>query len=222
MKRPVLVTVSGMVGSGKTTAVRHILNVLRREGIEAADWRFQRLPCITLSTTPPPAKPVRKEPSVRRPPGPLRGEGYRARALTSATTFGYLVRSLAFRIYRRWPPTAAWAVSNRYFYDSFAHFDLSQGYGELYVRLFRRIVPKPDLAFLMVASPETVAERRPQYSVDYIVRVEASYRRLRALFPELIEINSDLDGRSLEQVEHAVREHLGRRTATESTVKLLK
>ena len=222
MKRPVLVTVSGMVGSGKTTVVRHILNVLRREGIEAADWRFQRLPCITLSTAPPPAKPVRKDPSVRRPLGPLRGEGYRARALTSATTFGYLVRSVAFRIYRRWPPTSSWAVSNRYFYDSFAHFDLSQGRGEMYARWFRRMVPKPDLAFLMVASPETVAERRPQYSVDYIVRVEAAYRRLRTLFPELIEINSDIDGHSLEQVEQAVREHLGRRNAPESTARQLK
>ena len=212
MKRPVLVTVSGMVGSGKTTAVRYILDLLRREGIEAADWRFQRLPCITLSATTPSRAPAgaRKQPAAPWH-GPLRGEGYRARVLTHATALGYIVRTVAFRIYRRWPATASWAVSNRYFYDSFAHFDLSQGHGRLYARIFRRVLPKPDLAFLMVASPETLAERRPQYSVDYIIRVEAAYRRLPELFPDLIEINSEMDSGALERIEGAVRRQLARR-----------
>ena len=210
MKRPLLVSVSGMVGSGKTTAVRHILDLLRGENVAVDHWRFQRLPCITLSTAPPPSPSIPREPTGRRS-GARRGEGYRARILTSATSLGYVVRTVAFRIYRRWPPTASWVVSNRYFYDSFAHFDLSQGHGRLYARILRRLVPTPDLAFLMVASPETVAERRPQYSLDYIVRVEAAYRSLRELFPELIEINSEIDGHALERIEAAVRRRLAQR-----------
>ena len=48
LKRPVLVTVSGMVGSGKSTVLRHLLRVLAGEGVAAAEWRFQQLPCFTL------------------------------------------------------------------------------------------------------------------------------------------------------------------------------
>ena len=205
MKRPVLVSVSGMVGSGKTTTVRHILDVLRREGIDPAEWRFQRLPCINLNAAR--GATVRAEPIERADRVP-RGQGYRARALTSGITLGYLARTLAFRVYRRWPPTAAWAVSNRYFYDNFAHFDLAQGHGRLYAQIVRTLLPKPDLAFLMVAPRETLAARRPQYSVDYISNVEAGYRRLPDLFPELIVIDSELGARALELVEAAVRRRL--------------
>ena len=205
MKRPVLVTVSGMVGSGKTTTVRRILDVLRGEGIDAVDWRFQRLPCINLSASRGTAG--RADPT-ERPDRVPRGQGYRARVLTSGTALGYVARTLAFRVYRRWPPTASWAVSNRYFYDSFAHFDLEQGHGELYARIVRTLLPKPDLAFLMVASPETLAARRPQYSADYISHVEAGYRRLRDLFPELIVIDSEMGAGEMERVEEAVRRRL--------------
>ena len=48
MKRPVLVTVSGMIGSGKSTVLRHLLQVLEKEGVAASEWRFQQLPCFTM------------------------------------------------------------------------------------------------------------------------------------------------------------------------------
>jgi thymidylate kinase len=201
------VTVSGMVGTGKTTTVKHILDVLRREGVDADQWRFQRLPCITLGRRS--AATMPREPTDRKDRAP-RGQGYRARVLTSGTALGYVVRTFAFRVYRRWTFSPRWVVSNRYFYDSFAHFDLSVGRGRLYARVLRRLVPKPDLAILMVASPEALAARRPQYSIDYIKRVEAAYRGLRELFPELIEVNSEMDDRALERVAIAVRRQLGR------------
>lgn len=215
MKRPVLVTVSGMVGSGKSTAVRHILEVLRQEGIAAADWRFQRLPCINPRAI---GRNAARKEAADGPDRTIRGQGYRARILTSSTALGYLARALAFRVYRRWPPTAPWAVSNRYFYDSLAHFDLSEGWGQFYARILRKLVPKPDLAFLMVAPAETLASRRPQYSAEYIIRLEAAYRVLHELFPELIVVNSDMGAQALESVEAAVRRRIavddGRRGAT--------
>lgn len=208
MKKKLFITVSGMVGTGKTTTVKHIAEVLRREGIDATQWRFQRLPCITLR----PASHGRRDRPSPRPAhdGIPRGIGYRARDLTPGVAMGYLVRTVAFRLYRRFWSPADWAISNRYFYDSFAHFDLQAASSRYYADVLRRTVPKPDLALLMVASPQTLAARRPQYSHDYISRVEAGYRNLRTLFPDLIEINSEPDHRALERVESLVRERLAR------------
>jgi thymidylate kinase len=206
MRRPVIVAVCGMVGTGKTTAVKHIEGVLRRHGIEAAQWRFQRLPCISFKRTLPPGS---KPEPFDRGDRTLRGQGYRARTLTWGTTLGYLVRSFAFRVYRRWPRPSRWVISNRYFYDSFAHFDLEAGHGPLYTRILQALLPKPDLAFLMLASPQTLAARRPQYSAEYITRVDAGYQRLRELFPDLIEISSETDAHGFERLERSILQRIG-------------
>lgn len=204
MKAPVLVTVSGMVGTGKTTAVKRILAVVERQGVEASHWRFQRLPCITLRPAPKRVAPARGP----KFDGIERGRGYRPRPLTAVRALGQVVRIIAFRIFRRWPPSRAWAVSNRYFYDSFAHYDLDLGAGRFYARVLARLVPKPDLAFLMVASPQTLAARRPQYSAEYITTLERAYRQLRQIFPHLIEVNTEADRHALERIEAIVQHRL--------------
>ena len=201
-----IVAVSGMVGTGKSTAVKHILDLLQRHGVEAVQWRFQRLPCITFTSV---ATSVSGEPS-HGPDKTPRGQGYRSRTLTLGVALGYLARAITFRVYRRWPSSPPWVVSNRYFYDSFAHFDLSRGRGSMYAHLLERLLPKPDLAFLMVASRETLAARRPQYSVEYIDRVATGYQQLRNLFPELVEVSSETDARGLERIEGAIQQRLGR------------
>ena len=205
-RRPVLVTVSGMVGTGKSTAVKHLVHVIESEGVNVAYWRFQRLPCITL-------RPNRERSGVESSPRSTpttveRGGGYRSRPLTAFRTLGYVVRMLAFRVFHRWPRSARWAVSNRYFYDSVAHYDIDGPVGRLYATLLRRLMVKPDLAFLMVASRETLLDRRPQYSIDYIANVDRGYRGLRVTFPELIEINSEQNAGALDRMEAVVRELL--------------
>ena len=206
MKSPLLVTVSGMVGTGKTTAIKQIADVMHREGIVSAQWRFQRLPCITL-------RPGRSEShttsGLSQPE--RRGVGHQSRPLTGFRVLGYLVRIFAFRVFRRWPPVATAAITDRYFYDSLAHYDLSTRRGRFYTAILRRMMPKPDLAFLMVASPQTVAVRRPQYTADYLGNVSLGYDRVFEMFPELIEISSEPQHKALEQIGLIVQETLSGR-----------
>ncbi len=207
MRRPLLVTVSGMVGSGKSTALRQITDVAREAGLAAAQWRFQRLPCITFRR---PRRETAESEDAAEPSQIVRGKGYRPRRLTITAAAGYMLRIAAFRLYRLFHRNADWYVVDRYFYDNFTHYDLSRGTGRFYAACLARLVPRPDLAFVLVASPQTVAARRPQVLAGYLVPVGQAYRDLRQRFPELIEVDSDPDRRGLDQIAALVRERLVR------------
>ena len=208
MKRPLLVTVSGMVGTGKTTAIKQIVVAMQREGITPAHWRFQRLACITLR---PARSGSRAADGHSDPTREHRGIGYQSRPLTAFRVLGYLVRIVAFRLFCRRPPVPAAAVADRYFYDSLAHYDLDTRRGRLYTAILRRMMPRPDVAFLMVASPQTVALRRPQYTADYLRSVSDGYNRVLRAFPELIEISSEPQHKALERIRLIAHEKLAGR-----------
>lgn len=201
-----LVTISGVVGAGKSTAEDRIRAVLQSEGIPVDSWRFRTLPCFSLPFSRP------RQASKAAPPEPeIRGRGYRRKTLTLAATVGYLGRMAAFRLYRRRHRSSSWVICNRYFYDNLAHFELDTRWARRYVALLRQCMPKPDLAILLVASPGTIAERRPQYTAEYLDRVGHAYREMRAVFPELVVLNSDHGHGALESLERLVRGRIANR-----------
>lgn len=184
-----LVTVSGMVGSGKSTTATHVVSLLRKGGhLTAEAWNFRALPCFQW----------RQRTARRSEPGkdeaaaisPMRWTGYRLRRLTFTVTAGYAVRMLAFRLYRR-RHGAGPHVCNRFFYDSIAHYELRTPLERLWLRLLRWTMPRPDLAILMTASPSTIRSRRPTYSDEYLQAVWRAYHTLPQHFPELVVVSTD-------------------------------
>jgi len=194
----VLITVCGMVGSGKSSAERGILRMLAQAGVPGVAWRFRTLPCFQL-----PFGSARHRDAPAAKPAPIgRGRGYRRKPLTLGITAGYLGRMAAFRVYRHWRQRDGWTICNRYFYDNLAHFELEAPRARKYLAVLRRFMPRPDLAILFVASPAVIAERRPQYSAEYLEQVGDAYKSLIKRFPELVVLNSDPGGdeRALERL----------------------
>ena len=201
MKRRLLVTVSGMVGSGKTTAAQHVMSTMQRNGVESTYWRFQRLPCVTLrrrgGETPRTTAPAGSRPAT-----------YTQKPLTLTRALGYAVRIVAFQVYRRLPGSPRVAVTNRYFYDNLAHYRQDVMPSRFYWRLLKGMIPKPDLGLLLVAAPATLAERRPAYSPEYIRAADDAYRQLGQSVPELLIVSSEPGERTLERLERAVEERV--------------
>lgn len=198
-----LVTVSGIVGSGKSTVVRHIIEVLEHDGVAATYWHFRSLPCFTFRV----GRPRRKTSREDREQAPAeRWNEYQRRRLTARLTLGYMGRILAFRLFRRWRGSRECQISNRYFYDNFVHYELNTRIERMYAALLRRLVPVPDVAILLVASLSTIAARRPEYSADYLSSVEHAYKNLRLLFPQLVEISTDPGEPTFDRVDVLLRE----------------
>jgi thymidylate kinase len=192
-----LITVSGAVGSGKSTAVAHVIRCFEDAGHRATMWHFRSLPCFTWWHT----LDTRSEQAGSGSRELPRRLGYRRKLLTGRVAFAIAARAVAFRLFRRWRGAGAVCVCNRYFYDNLAHYELRARSERGYVWVLSRIIPTPDLAILMVASVETIRSRRPQYANEYLVSTSESYRALQERFPELVTVSSDVGDSARCQLE---------------------
>jgi thymidylate kinase len=179
-----LVTVSGPVGSGKSTIVEQILDFARTQGRHASYWRFQTLPCFRLLRR---REPVETDPEPGSPAP--RGAGYGRRPLGVRAATLLIVRMLAFGVYRRLHRRDQWFVCNRYFYDNLVHFEMTTHRSRMYASLLRWCVPRPDVAFLVGAPVPVIASRRPGYAEEYLTSTTEAYGRLRGDFPQLIDVS---------------------------------
>lgn len=211
-----LITLSGMVGSGKTTAATHVLAVLEAAQEPSEYVRFRSLTLFG-------AQRLRAESSGATRTPAMRWQGFTPKALTFPVACGYLARIIAFRMFGPSRKSARWNVLDRYFYDSFVHFELRSARERLYLGALRRVIPVPDISVVLIASDHTIARRRPDYAPEYVSAAGEKYRTLRRYFPELIEISADDAETVLDQLTALVRGRLNRlpagaRTAsTEST-----
>jgi hypothetical protein len=82
-------------------------------------------------------------------------------------------------------------VLDRYFYDNLVHYELRTVRERAYARLLCRLIPRPDLAILVVASDRTIAARRPEYAREYLTTVARRYEQLHTLVPHLSRVSTD-------------------------------
>jgi thymidylate kinase len=194
-----------MVGSGKSTACKHLVTRLQESGVEAEYVRFQSLRLLPFSgRASSPADAAAGATRVVRSP---RAHGFRLRRLTLFLACGYLARILAFRL--RWwrrRNELRFYVLDRYFYDSFVHYELTSRVERVYVQFLRWVMPIPDVAVLLLARPETIAARRPDYAPEYVNAAARTYDELPRHFPQLVAIHTDPGERSTAHLDRLVTE----------------
>jgi thymidylate kinase len=72
-------------------------------------------------------------------------------------------------------------IFDRYIFDQLATLPLEHPLTRAYVRMLVKIVPKPDVAYLLDAIPEAALERKPEYPLDFLHKYRDSYLCLRDL-----------------------------------------
>lgn len=205
-----LVSFSGIVGSGKTSSARHAEEALKREGLPVVYLRFQHLGCFDLLRPSFYARAVGlggKAPRTATEEGdPRRWSGYRRRPLTWTLALAYALRIVAFRMYCGLLHPRRCIVLDRYFYDNFCHLRLDTPAERRYMGWLCRILPQPDLAVLLTVAPETVVERRPHYAPEYISALEDAYARLARHFPTIVPVPTDGEDGTSARVDHLLRD----------------
>ncbi len=90
-------------------------------------------------------------------------------------------------------------IMDRYFYDTLV--DVAEGRKGYGMRLLRLLTPTPCVPIYLDISPEEAHARKSEYSVDRLTRRRMSYQRLIQYVPSLVVVSTSL---SIESTRHAL------------------
>jgi thymidylate kinase len=133
--------------------------------------------------------------------------------LSALAACGYAARIFSFRLTRR--RAAGHLVCDRYFYDNLVHYAARTRRERCYIRLLLLLIPRPDLAVLLLASPDTIAQRRPEYASEYVTSVIRGYITLSAQCPDIVTLSTDTSEPALPHILDLVRRRVLRRVGDE-------
>jgi thymidylate kinase len=206
-----LITFSGIVGSGKSRGARQVLELLTSWGYMPYYPRFRFLRWWHLLLSPvrqpwqkPQARSYAAPPYVavnsQLPP--------RARSISKRLSLlrflGYWLRIMRFRLVMAVHFRNRLVVLNRYFYDNLVHLNISTARERKYLGWLFAAIPKPDLAFLMVVHPQTAVQRRPAYDGEDLHQLTARYANLQKYQKDFAVIATDNVRLATLQLEQAV------------------
>jgi thymidylate kinase len=207
--KPMLISFSGLDGSGKSSQIGQLRAALQAAGLRTRLLAFWDDVVVGVKYREGFVHKVYKsEPGTGAPGKPVnrRDKNVRGWHLTVARHFLYLADAVSLcRVVareRKHPgpksavqddgARAAGAVDviifDRYIYDELSNLNLDNPLSRAFVRLVRRIVPQPDLAYLLDADPVLAQARKPEYPVHFMHQCRQSYFALAALLGTMTAI----------------------------------
>lgn len=97
-------------------------------------------------------------------------------------------------------------ILDRYFYDSLA--DVTDGQKWSFVRLFLFIVPTPDAPIFVDVSPEDAFSRKGEYPVDYMIKRRGKYKKIFSWVNRPIILANDNLEKTIKEMEAIVCERM--------------
>jgi thymidylate kinase len=216
-RRSLLISFSGLDGSGKSTQIANLREFLHSQGLTTdllAFWddvvvlsRFREGFVHKVYGSEKgigaPDRPVnRRDKNVRRWYLSILRHGlYLLDALHLVKVIAQARRSRAEVI-----------IMDRYIYDELANLPLSNWLTKLLIRVVAGFVPRPDVAYLLDADPEAARARKPEYPVEFLHLCRSSYLQLAGMLGRMTVIPPLPLEEAKQQVLHAAAVALSRRT----------
>ncbi len=214
--RTLLVSFSGVDGSGKSTQIDHLNSFLCEQGLRVRTMAFwDEVVVFTRYREGFVHKVYGSEKGIGAPGRPVqrRDKNVRSWYLSLARHFLYLADAIHLKIVVRRAMQSAddVVIMDRYIYDELANLPLSNPLTRAFVRLLAALVPRPDVALVLDADPDAARQRKPEYPVDFMRECRKSYLRLAAMLRTLMVIPPLSLPAAQKEVESAVRRKLSER-----------
>ena len=184
--RPLLISFSGLDGSGKSTQIQNLISYLEDRGISVDTLAFWD--DVVVGTRYREGfvhKVYGSEKGIGAPDRPVnrRDKNVRKWYLNLARHFLYLADAIHLRsvVSKARRSRVSVVIMDRYIYDELANLPLSNPLTRVFVRLIAALVPRPDIAYLLDADPDAARARKPEYPVDFMHECRSAYFRLGGL-----------------------------------------
>ncbi len=198
-RTPVVVSFSGIDGSGKSTQIELLHNSLLQSGLSVRHFAFWDnvvvLPQFRAGVS---HRVLRGELGVGAPGKPVRRRDKNERKwyLTLARSPFYLLDVLSLRraVARARRSEADVVIFDRYIYDQLANVSGNLA-GRLYTRFLLALAPRPDIAYLLDAEPEAALLRKPEYPLEFLYAYRRTYHRIAGMAGEMVVVPpADVEG----------------------------
>lgn len=208
-QRPAFVSFSGMDGAGKSTQIAALRLRMTEAGLRVKVVTFwddvARLKDLREATG---HKVFKGEKGVGSPDAPVnrRDKNVQVWYMTGVRFFLYFVDAVSLRLAlrRALRTDANFIIFDRYSYDELANLKLRNFFARLYVRLIMKLVPRPDVSFLLDADPVQARARKPEYPLDFLFTCRESYMALSRLIGRMTIVppmaTADVSRKVLEHV----------------------
>lgn len=186
IRRPLLISFSGLDGAGKSTQIENLRERLAAAGLKIKLLTFwDDIVVMTRYREGFVHAVYGSEKGVGAPGKPVnrRDKNVRAWYLTTARHALYLLDALHLRMVVKDALKSGndVIIFDRYTYDELANLPLERPMSRAFLRIMERVAPKPDIAYFLDADPEAAHKRKPEYPVDFMHKCRAAYFRLAAL-----------------------------------------
>lgn len=205
------VSFSGVDGAGKSTQIALLCAHLEERGLRIRVIRFwddvARLTKLREGTG---HRVFKGDKGIGSPEAPInrRDKNVRGWLMTGLRFFLYLVDAISLRTVARKQLRGRYdfVIFDRYIYDELANLDLNSRTARMYARIIRRIVPRPDVAFLLDADPEAARARKPEYPIEFVRFNRRAYMQLNELLGTFTIIApSQIEAASRDVLSQALR-----------------
>jgi len=193
MPKPLLISFSGVDGSGKSTQIENLRAALHAAGLTTHLLAFWDNVVVGVKYREGFVHKVYKsERGIGAPGKPVnrRDKNMRGRHLTAMRHFLYLLDAIHLRriLSRTRKIDADVIILDRYIYDELSNLNLANPVSRVFVKFVRAIVPQPDIAYLLDADPAAAYARKPEYPVQFMQKCRQAYFELANLLGTMTTI----------------------------------
>jgi thymidylate kinase len=189
-----IVSFSGIDGAGKSTQIEALESWLRQSGFSTrllTFWddivvgsRFREFMSHAA---------FRGDRGIGSPEKPLerRDKNVKSLPVIAARYLLYFADAVSLRrkIKRLRKSKVEVIIFDRYIYDELANLPLKRWLARMFLRLVLKIVPRPDIAYLIDADPVAARARKPEYPLEFLRDNRDAYMALAAITSQITVID---------------------------------
>ncbi len=181
-----LISFSGIDGAGKSTQIEALRAHLRDLGLRSILYTFwDNVVVFSRLRERLSLKAFKGDQGIGSPDKPIsrRDKNVSSWYITTLRLILYLLDAYSLRVAGSGNSDGDvdFIIFDRYIYDELANLPLDRRPVRLYVRLLLRVIPKPDIAFVVDAEPEAAHIRKPEYPLEFVRTNRDAYLKLSLL-----------------------------------------